>query len=115
MPSADRTLLAVNHVRAGREHEFEEWLRSVLVPAARAHQPHLEGRWHVLRSEEPDDRGTAFAFLFDGGTDDDWDLRALLEKALGTQGADEALSRMGELLVQDQYGWWLSPVDLGGA
>jgi hypothetical protein len=115
VPSPDRTLLALNHVRAGREHEFEEWLRSVLVPAARSHQPHLEGRWHILRGEEPDENGTVFAFVFDEGTDDDWDLRALLVKALGTQRADEELSRMGELLAQDQYGWWLSPVDLGRA
>ena len=115
MPSPDRTLIALNHVRAGREQEFEDWLRSVLVPAARAHQAHLEGRWHVLRGTEPDDRGTVFAFVFDGGTDEDWDLRALLEKELGSQGADEALSRMGQMLAEDQYGWWLAPVPLDGA
>ena len=108
----DRTLIAVNRVRAQRADSFEDWLRAVVVPAAEEHQPHLAGRWHVLRGTETEDGVVVFAFLFDGGTDDDWELRPLLEKAHGPQGADRELAEMREMLAQDQEGWWFTPVRL---
>ena len=114
MPSPDRTCIALNPVRAERADDFEAWLRSVVVPAARDHQPELEGRWRVLRGAEVEDGVVVFAFLFDGGTDDDWDLGLLLEKALGAEGAHRALADLHGMLTQDQYGWWFSPVVLDG-
>ena len=68
MPGSEQTLIVVNPVRADRADEFEGWLRSVVRPAVQAHQPHLEDRWRVLRSPEPEDGVVAFVFLFDGGT-----------------------------------------------
>ena len=94
MPSPDRTCIALNPVRADRADDFEAWLRSVVVPAAREHQPELEGRWRVLRGTDVEDGVVVFAFLFDGGTDEDWQLRPLLEKALGPEGADRALTEV---------------------
>ena len=115
MPSPDRTCIALNPVRAERADDFEAWLRSVVVPAARDHQPELQGRWRVLRGAEVEDGVVVFAFLFDGGTDEDWELRPLLEKALGPEGADRALTEMDEMLRGDQFGWWFSDVRLDGA
>ena len=112
MQNPEHTLIAVNHVRADRADEFAQWLRSVVVPATRDHQPHLADRWRVLRGTEVEDGVVVFAFVFDGGTDDDWDLDALLEKALGSTDADRALADMRQMLTQDQYGWWFSPVRL---
>jgi hypothetical protein len=103
-------LIAVNPVRAERADDFESWLGSVVVPAMREHQPHLEGRWRILRGTEAEDGVVVFAFLFHGGSDDDWDLRALLEKALGPEAADRALADMDDMLTEQQSGWWLSPV-----
>ncbi len=115
MAGPEQTLIAINPVRADRADEFEGWLGSVVLPAMRTHQPHLEGRWRVLRGTEAVDGVVVFAFLFDGGTDDDWDLRRLLEEALGPEGADRALADMQGMLTRDQYGWWLAPVPLDGA
>jgi len=115
VPSSEQTLIAINPVRADRADAFTEWLRSVIAPAVRAHQPHLAERMRVLRGTGTEDGVVIFAFLFDGGTDDDWDLRRLLEQALGPEGADRALADMDEMLTRDQYGWWFSPVRLDGA
>ena len=115
MPSPEQTLIALNPVRADRADDFTRWLRSVVVPAMSEHQPHLADRWHVLRGTEAEEGVVVFAFVFDGGTDDDWELRPLLEKALGSHGADRALADMDQMLVEEQYGWWFSPVRLDGA
>jgi hypothetical protein len=115
MSSPERTLIALSHVRADRADAFTEWLRSVVDAAVQEHQPHLAERWHVLRGTETEDGAVVFAFVFDGGTDEDWDLRALLEKALGPQDAERALADMAEMLTQEQYGWWFSPVRLADA
>jgi hypothetical protein len=87
MRSADPTLIAVNPVLAERADDFEEWLRTVVVPAVRAHRPEMEGRWQVLRSGVVDDGVVPFVFLFAGGDPAEWDLQPLLEKAHGTDGA----------------------------
>ena len=112
MPGPEQTLIALNPVRAERADEFDAWLRTVVRPAVHAHQSHLADRWRVLRSTEAEDGVVVFAFLFEGGTDDDWDLRRLLEQALGPEDADRALADMQGMLARDQYGWWLSPVPL---
>jgi hypothetical protein len=112
--SPEHTLIAINHVRADRADAFAQWLRSVVTPAIRDHQPHLSDRWRVLRGTETEDGEVVFAFLFDGGTDDDWDLSSLLEKALGPEDSERALADMHQMLMQDQYGWWFAPVRLDG-
>jgi hypothetical protein len=115
VPSAEQTLIALNPVRADQADAFAEWLRTVVAPAVREHQPHLADRWRVLRGTESEDGAVLFAFLFDGGTDDDWDLRLLLEKARGSEGADRALADMDQMLAREQYGWWFSSVRLDRA
>jgi hypothetical protein len=105
-------LLALNPVRADRAGDFEEWLRTVVVPAVQRHRPEQDGRWSVLRAEQAEDGVVIFAFLFDGGPAEDWELQPLLEQALGPAGAEAALRRMSDMLEGDQYGWSLVPVRL---
>jgi hypothetical protein len=113
MRSADPTLIAVNPVLAERADDFEEWLRTVVVPAVRAHRPETEGRWQVLRSGVVDDGVVPFVFLFAGGDPAEWDLQPLLEKAHGADGAARALAEMGEMLRGEQTGWPVSAVTFG--
>jgi hypothetical protein len=115
VPSSEQTMIVLNPVRADQADAFTQWLRTVVVPAVNDHQPHLADRWRVLRGTETEDGAVLFAFLFDGGTDEDWDLRLLLEKARGPEGADRALAEMQGMLTQEQYGWWFSSVRLDGA
>lgn len=110
MADPEQTLIVLNHVPADRAQEFEDWVGSVVVPAMRDHQPHLEGRWRVLRATEADDGVVVFAFVCEGGAPDDWELQPVLEKALGPEGADRALEQFAGLLGREQYGWFFTPV-----
>ena len=112
MSSPEPTLIAINRVRADRADDFEAWLRTVVAPAERKHTPHLVGRWRALRSTEVEDGVVVFAFVFSGGTEEDWELQPLLERALGVQGAERALADMRGMLTEDQYGWSFSDVRL---
>lgn len=108
-----QTLIAINPVLADRADEFEEWLRSVVAPAMRIQRPDLDGRWRVLRATEADDGTVVFAFVCEGGTPDDWDLRPYLETALGPAEADRALEHFaGMLQQQEQESWFFTPVAL---
>ena len=112
MPPSDTTFIALNPVLAERAGEFEEWLATVVAPAVEARRPDLAGRWHVLRSRQEEDGVLVFAFLFEGGEDDDWALQPLLEQALGPDEAQRSMDRMREMLRGEQYGWDVERVDL---
>jgi len=113
VPDADPTLIAINPVLADRADDFADWLRSVVVPAVVAHRPDLQGRYRVLRATEADDGTVPFVFLCTGGHPDDWDLEPILEQALGADGMRRALATMRDMLRDDQYGWFFTPVDVG--
>ncbi len=112
MPDPEPTLIAINPVLAERADDFEQWLRSVVLPAVRAHRPEQLGRFHVVRGTEVEDDTVVFAFLFFGGTPDEWELQPLLEQALGPEKAERAMTTMTEMLKQEQYGWSFAPVQL---
>ncbi len=109
MPGSAPTLIAINAVLADRVGEFEEWLRSVVVPAIRTQRPDLDGRWRVLRATDDDDGTVVFAFVCEGGSPEDWDLRPYLEKALGATDADRALERFASMLRGGQQAWFFEP------
>jgi hypothetical protein len=110
-----QTLIALNAVLVDRADEFEDWLRAVVAPAMREQRPDLDGRWRVLRATEPDDGTVVFAFLCEGGVEEDWELRPYLENSLGPDGADRALEHFaGMLRDQEQQSWFFTPVGLGG-
>ena len=82
------THLFLNPVRTDRVQDFERFLVETVVPAVRAQRPELDGRWRVLKADEPDtDDVVTYVFVFDGGTPDDWELDDILPAHYG---ADEA-------------------------
>jgi hypothetical protein len=115
MLAGDPTLIAVNRVLADRADDFEQWLRTVVVPAVRTHHPEMENRWQVLRSAVQDDGVVPFVFLFAGGDPAEWDLQPLLEQAHGADGAARALAAMDEMLEGEQLGWPVTEVNFGHA
>ncbi len=112
MDASEPMLIAINPVRADRADDFEHWLLTIVVPAVQRHRPAQDGRWRVLRAQDVEDGVVTFAFLFDGGPAEVWELRPLLEEALGPSGAEDALRQMGDMLKGDQVGWSLAPVRL---
>jgi hypothetical protein len=106
------TLLAISPVIAARADEFEDWLRTVVVPAQREHRPEQDGRWEVLRATDAEDGVVVFTFIFDGGGPSEWELEPLLVRALGADGAQLAMAGLSAMMKGPQYGWILNPVHL---
>ena len=74
MPKPPLSMIAINPVLADRAGDFEDWLRTVLVPATRDHRPELLDRWEVLRAAKEEDGQVIFTFLFYGGEAAEWQM-----------------------------------------
>jgi hypothetical protein len=112
MPKPQLSMIAINPVMADRADDFEDWLRTVLVPATRDHRPELLDRWEVLRAAKEEDGQVIFTFLFYGGEAAEWQMEPILAQALGAEGARRALENMLAMMKGLQSGWELTPVDL---
>jgi hypothetical protein len=112
MPKPPLSMIAINPVLADRSDDFEDWLRTVLVPATKDHRPELLDRWEVLRASKEEDGQVIFTFLFYGGRAAEWQMEPILVQALGAQGARRALENMLAMMKGLQHGWELIPVDL---
>ncbi len=112
MTKPQLSIIAINPVIADRAGDFENWLRTVLVPATRDHRPELLDRWEVLRAGKEEDGHVVFTFLFYGGEAAEWQMEPILAQALGAEGARRALENMAAMMKGPQYGWELTPVDL---
>ena len=112
MPKPQLSMIAINPVMADRADDFEDWLRTVLVPATRDHRPELLDRWEVLRAAKEEDGQVIFTFLFYGGEAAEWQMEPILAQALGEEGARRALENMLAMMKGLQYGWELTPIDL---
>jgi hypothetical protein len=104
------SLIAVTPVLADRADDFQRWLSTVVVPAARSQHPEVEGRWGVLRSAVAEDGVVPFVFLFTGEDPSVWQLRPLLEQTYGVDGAARELAAMGEMLGGRQSEWPVAEV-----
>jgi hypothetical protein len=112
VPKTRPSMIAINPVIAERAGDFENWLRTVLVPATRDHRPELLDRWEVLRATKPADGLVIFTFLFYAGEAADWQIEPILAQALGPEDARRALADMSAMMKGPQYGWELTPIDL---
>ena len=108
------SMIAINPVIADRAGDFEDWMRTVLVPAVRDNRPELLDRWEVLRATGPENDAVVFTFLFYGGQAAEWEMEPILAGALGPDAARRALEDMGAMMKGDQYGWELTPVHVHG-
>lgn len=107
---ADPSGITITPVLAERADDFQRWLRTVVVPAARAHHPDVEGRWLVSRSATTGEGVVPFVFLFSGDDPTVWDLRPLLERAYGRDGANRQMSAFLGMLKGDQVEWTAATV-----
>jgi len=112
MPKPPLSMIAINPVLAERAGDFEDWLRTVLVPATREHRPELLDRWEVLRAAKEEDSQVIFTFLFYGDQAAEWQMEPILAQALGAEGARRALENMLAMMKGLQYGREVTPVDL---
>jgi hypothetical protein len=120
--------LGLNPVRSDRTDDFERFLAEVVVPAARAQRPDLDGRWRVMRTNGPSDEVVTYAFLLEGGSlAEDWDLGVLLTAHLGEEEAGRVINDWAETFApldawadaavkagreDNQVVWTLEPVTI---
>lgn len=110
MAKPQLSMIAINPVIADRAADFEDWMRTVLVPAVRGHRPELLDRWEVLRAATEENGLVVFTFLFYGGQAAEWEMEPILASAVGAEDARRALEDMGKMMKGDQHGWELTPV-----
>ena len=94
-------VIVTTPIKAGREADFETFVRDVIVPASRQARPDLADQWQVLRpaTEQPSDAARAYVFFFYGdGPLEDWDLSTLFTAAYGEDAADVRVQEFGDLI-----------------
>ena len=112
-PEAPR-LVAATQVKAGREAEFETFVRDVITPAAERVHPHLADRWQLVRpAKHPpaDVAAPAYLFLFYGDAPyDSWDLGDVLPTAYGADEGRRHLETLEDLVDGEQLVFAVEPV-----
>lgn len=124
----DQLHLGLNPVRADRTGDFERFLAEIVAPAVRAQRPDLDGRWRVMRSNEPSGGVVTYAFMLEAGNlAEDWELDVLLPAHYGKEEADRLLDEWVETFAPldawaaavadsgreaNQALWTLEPVNL---
>jgi hypothetical protein len=98
-------------VHADRADEYEEWVRTTLVPAVRRVRPALEGRWQTLRATEASDGVVYFAFILEGGELSEWEIDPLLREANGDEAAARDEERWNEMVRGKQIGGTFRALD----
>ena len=104
-PTDSPRFVVATRVKAGRDSDFEQFLREVVVPAEAKARPHQLGMWHLLRpaEDQPDGASRAWLMTFHGLSDlDDWNLEPLFEEAYGAELSREHLARFEDIVDGEQ-------------
>ncbi len=105
-------MVAVTMVKADRAREFEDWVRSVLVPAA-SKDPAVAGRWRLVRAGSGPDP-VPYAFQFDGSDITEFDPTPLLVAELGEQQGQAEMAKLQQMFAQEQTLLVFSPPIVDG-
>ena len=92
-------------VKAGRDADFETFLRDVVVPAEARARPHQVGMWQLLRpaADQPEGATRAYVLTFYGPSSlDEWDLQPLFDDAYGADKSREYLTYFEDMLEGEQ-------------
>jgi hypothetical protein len=106
------THIFINPITTGRADEWESFVRSVVMPVVASRRPEILDRVRLLRAGGQDDGSTPFAFVFEGGDMDDYDLEPLFTAEYGEEEAQRRLQEWEEMFARDQYGWAFRDVSL---
>ena len=113
MDSTGRTThIYLNHIRTDRADEWETFNRSVIMPVVTSQRPELSDKVRLLLADGQEDGETLFAFVFDGGGIDDYDLEPMFAAEYGEQEGRQLLQEWLDMFARDQYGWTFHDVSL---
>jgi hypothetical protein len=102
--SSPRYVVATN-VKAGRDDDFERFMREVVVPAEAQTRPHQVGMWHLMRPAADQPEGVTRAWiitLFGPSTLDDWSLEPLFVEAYGADASREHIRHFEDMVDGEQ-------------
>ena len=97
--------VVATYVKAGRDGDFERFMRDVVVPAEARARPHQVGMWHLLRPATDPPEGVARAWLmtfYGPSVLDDWDLQSLFDEAYGADASREHLEYFEDMVDGEQ-------------
>jgi hypothetical protein len=98
-------------VKPGRDSDFEQFMRDVVLPAEKQVRPHQVGMWHLHRPADDQQEGVSRAWLmtFHGPSAlDDWNLEPLFDEAYGTEASQEHLAHFADMVEGEQVVYALS-------
>ena len=102
----------ITPIKTDQADDWETFTRSVVAPAVDSQRPELVHRVRLLRADGQTDGATLFAFIFEGGGIDDYDLKPLFVAEFGEQEGSQRLQEWQDMLAADQYGWTFHEVPL---
>lgn len=106
MDSTDgATHIYLNHIKTDRADDWVSFNRSVIMPVVASQRPELSGRVRLLRADGQEDGTTLFAFVFEGGDIDDYDLEPMFAAEYGEEEGRRRLQEGLDMFARDQYGW----------
>ena len=106
------THIYISPIQTDRADEWESFTRSVVMPVVASQRPEHLDRVRLLRADEQEDGATLFAFVFEGGDIEDYDLVALFAAEYGEQAGAERLQEWQDMFAGDQYGWTFREISL---
>ena len=109
MTSSPRYVLAT-HVKAGRDDDFETFMREVVVPAEVQARPHLVGMWKLMRpaADQPEGCTRAWLMFFQGPSAlDDWNLEPLFDEVYGVDASREHMQYLEDMVDGEQTAYAL--------
>jgi hypothetical protein len=105
MTTSSPRYVVATYVKAGRDDDFERFMRDVVVPAEARARPHQVGMWHLLRPapDQPEGCTRAWIMTLHGpSTLDDWDLEPLFDEAYGAGASREHLRTFEDMVDGEQ-------------
>lgn len=97
--------VVATYVRAGRDSDFENFMREVVVPAEVRTRPHQVGMWRLLRpaTHQPEGVTRAWLMTFYGTSNlDDWNLQPLFDEAYGVDASVEHMKYFEDMVDGEQ-------------
>ena len=97
--------VVATRVKAGRDDDFERFMRDIVVPAGVRARPHQVGMWHLLRpaADQPEG-GTCdwLITLYGPSTLDDWSLEPLFDEAYGADASRDHIRHFEDMIDGEQ-------------
>jgi len=97
--------VVATYVKAGRDDDFERFMRDVVVAAEVRARPDQVGMWRLMRpaTDPPEGVTRAWIMTFHGpSTLDDWALEPLFDEAYGADASREHMRYFADMVDGEQ-------------